>query len=302
MLHFTVPAGIGDFLAMYMKLSCLKREDEIVISATGDSPRRLLPLLMILPRVQAGGYTPWGSGDILRATLPPGTDLETLPDGDYPLAINGHLEGGGTVDSWVPGPIDYHPAFSTPDSLVDPVLTLLEAHPDRPLVGIYTSAYGNARHWGFWGVGEWWRFMERLHQILPPETLYVFIGAEYDAELAPEVMAKCTEHGVPYINTMGQFHIGATAELIRRLDYFFVFPSGLGFIADIVRTPNCMWFPPHLSKMRHTFSDPRQNITNQNLHLLFQSPEQTIETWEALGKVHFCERVKFHLGVTPFKK
>lgn len=293
MLHFVVPGGIGDFLAMYLKLVCLKRDDQIIISPSGDGPRRLLPLLTILPRVTPGGYHEFSNGDVMMQTLPPGTDLETLDEGDYCLSINKWLEGGGTVDSWVPGRIDYHPPFATPDALADPVFDLLERYPDRPLVGIYTSAYGNSRHWGFWGVDQWWEFLNLVFEAVPKETLFIFLGAEYDGELSPRLMQKLDR---PYVDTLGKFHIGATTELIRRLDYFFVFPSGLGFIADMTSTPNLMWFPKHLAKMAYTFVDPEHKDSLLTLHQYFETPLQAFEKWCVIGRRHFQERMKFHLG------
>jgi len=85
------------------------------------------------------------------------------------------------------------------------------------------------------------------------------------------------------VYTVGRFHIGSTIELIKRLNYFFAFPSGLGFLADVVNTPHTMWFPQHLSKMRYTFSDPANYESGRTVHNEFSDPDISIASFKTVG-------------------
>lgn len=283
MLTFYVPPGIGDFSAMYAKLSTINRE--MVIRSSGDEPNRLGPFLDILPKIKNGGYASHGANFVLDQTLPPHTDIASLDDGEYFLAINAWLEKGGRVADWIPGETDYHYDLHRQPDQVFPVGKFLDELPmsHGPLVGVYCSAYGNSRHWGFWGPEEWRSFLEMVQTILPPDTVYIFMGAEYDVQIADYLHAWVASIGLNSRSTLGSFHIGGTIRLIHNLDYFFVFPSGLGFLADVERTPHTMWFPPHLQPMMGSFCDPVQFESGRTHHALFATPEKAFEDFKQTG-------------------
>lgn len=287
-LTLLVPPGIGDFSAMYQKLCCIPRD--IVIRPSADMPERIGPFLDILPNVKNGGYSGHNANVSVFQTLPPGTDIADLPDGVYILAINTFLENGGKVADWIPGQTEYHYRTLAPEAEIRPLGHFLSGLSGAPLVGVYCSAYGNSRHWGFWGTEEWREFLELVRADLPEDTEYIFIGAEYDVQIADYLAKWMGATGYNAYDTLGKFHIAATIELIRKLDYFFVFPSGLGFLADVVRTPNLMWFPPHLDPMRGTFCDPEQYESRQSLHELFTSPVKAYEVFKKYGYRHLEER------------
>lgn len=289
MLTFMVPPGIGDFSAMYSKLCNINREISIISSC--DNPNRLSDFLDILPRVNNGGYGNFNAAISLVQSLPPGTDLRVLEDGDYFLAINPWLEAGQTVDTWVPGETDYHyEMLVLPDKMFKAMDIIDEAQALRqgPVIGIYTSAHGNARHWNFWLVKEWWSFLEALYNKY--QCVFVFIGAEYDIDLGTVLFGMCMAEGIPAINTIGELHISSTIELIQRLDYFFSFPSGLGFLADVVGTPHTMWFPHHLSSMMNTFCDPKNSVSGRTEHRLFEAPGDAIFAFKKKGLIYMEER------------
>jgi hypothetical protein len=290
MLTFYVPPGIGDFSAMYCKLCHIKRA--IVIKPAADMPKRLEPFLDILPHIKNGGYGPHSTGACLSLTLSPGTELSSLDDGEYFLSINHWLESGRNVESWIPGRTDYHYDTLAPEKYINSAKRFLEPITSVPKVGIYCSAYGNSRHWGFWGPVEWRQFLVLIMGVLPPETQYIFIGADYDVMISEYLYQWMVAENLNGHDTMGMFHIASTMELIRNLDYFFVFPSGLGFLADVVRTPHLMWFPGELEKMKGTFCDPAQYQSGQSLHKQFAPPEQAFEDFKLVGLKFFEERAR----------
>jgi hypothetical protein len=279
-LTFYVPPGIGDFSAMYAKLCNIDRE--IIIRSSNDSPNRLAPFLEILPKVKDGGYAGHNFDGPVINTEPPGTDLASLPDGDYFLSINRWLEEGGKVADWIPGKTSYHYETNTHTHHLMDCLDFLHTvnSPNSLLVGVYCSAYGNARHWGFWTYEEWRKFLELVSAALPKDTQYIFLGAEYDVQIAEHLYGWMESVGLQSHLTLGAFHIGTTIEVIRNLDYFFVFPSGLGFIADVVNTPHTMWFPKNLDPMRGTFCDPENYESGRTRHVLFSSPEVAFKNLE----------------------
>jgi hypothetical protein len=283
MLTFIVPPGIGDFSAMYAKLCNINRE--IVIQSSQDQPNRLSPFLDILPRIKNGGYVPYGANQILGLTLPPGTDLGSLPDGEHFLAVNAWLENGGKVADWVPGETSYHYPLNRNQKMLAQAWDFFESLPQGhgPLIGIYCSAYGNSRHWGFWGTEEWRMFLELVRKTLPENAAYIFMGAEYDVQIADYLYAWMKSINCDAYLTLGSFHIGATIEVISALDYFFIFPSGLGFLADVMGTPHTMWFPPHLAPMMGTFCDPVLFEKGTTRHALFSTPTLAFEDWRQHG-------------------
>ncbi len=288
-LTFFVPPGIGDFSAMYQKLYHVGRE--IVIRPAMDSPKRMGPFLDILPKVKNGDYAVHSANASLAYTLSPGTDIASLEDGEYFLSINQWLEDGNLVGDWIPGPTEYHYEFDNQPYKYEVEVFLKSLPADHgPLIGIYCSAYGNSRHWGFWSLEEWREFLEMVSTVLPKNTVYLFIGAEYDVQIADYLHSWMESVSLQSIYTLGSFHIGSTVELIRALDYFFVFPSGLGFLADVVKTPNLMWFPAHLRQMMGTFCDPEQYESGRTMHRTFNSPGRSFEEFSKFG-FGFLERV-----------
>lgn len=286
-LTFYVPPGIGDFSAMYAKLCNIDRK--IIIRASNDSPNRLSPFLDILPKIANGGYAAHGANTAVDQTLLPGTDLKSLEDGDYFLGINSWLERGGKVDEWLPGEISYHYPMRNVLGEIEAKAFLTANIPEGcPVIGVYCSAYGNARHWGFWTYEQWREFLTKIVALAPPDTHYVLIGAEYDVQIAELVHGWMESVGIKSHLTLGRFEIGTTIEIIRQLDYFFVFPSGLGFLADVVDTPHTMWFPEHLSPMMGTFVDPVNYKSGQSKHALFASPEVAFGSF-AVSSAEFLE-------------
>lgn len=290
-LVFYVPPGIGDFSAMYAKLCNIDRP--IAIRASMDQPMRISPFLDLLPKIQNAGYASHGALASVQNTLPPGTDLRSLPDGDYFLSINHWLEEGNRLEKWVPGPTTFHYNFAIPSEDGIHAKLRLEPTKDAPLIGVYTSAYGNSRHWGFWDWQLWRDFLAEISECVPKETCFVFIGAEYDLAISEVIHKWMQEYKFNSLYLVGETEIGATIEIIRRLDYLFSFPSGIGFLADVVNTPNTMWFPKLLNPMRYTFIDPVNIDNGKTVHNLFTNPEDAVfEFKEGSGLKQFQHSVE----------
>lgn len=286
MLTFYVPPGIGDFSAMYAKLCNVDRE--IVIRSSNDSPNRLSPFLDLLPKIKNGGYAAHTAMLPVQSTIPPGTDVMSLEDGDYFLSINSFMEEGGKLADWIPGETTYHYEMKNAEHVVE-AHKFLDTLPKGPKIGVYCSAYGNSRHWGFWDWSMWRTFLQGVIDILPKNAQYLLIGAEYDLAISEVLHAWMQSNEIQSHLLLGQFHIGATIEMIRQMDYLFAFPSGLGFLADVVNTPNMMWFPINLELMMGTFLDPVNYESGKSFHTFFSSPEIAFERFKSVGLKHLEE-------------
>jgi len=292
MLNFYVPPGIGDFSAMYCKLCNLDREMRIISSS--ESPQRLIPFLEILPNVKQSNYGPHGADASVNGTLSPGTDLASLPDGDYFLSINHWLEGGGKVKDWIPGETNYHYEMNNFQYAMQARRFLDSLETGAAIVGVYCSAFGNSRHWGFWDYTLWRKFLEKVITVLPDNTHFLLIGAEYDLSISDTLHGWMQSIGKSSHLLLGEFHIGGTIELIRQMDYLFSFPSGLGFLADVVNTPHTMWFPGNLAPMMGTFTDPENYESQRSYHATFNNPDGAFEQFKAVGLKFVEEACRSH--------
>lgn len=283
MLTFLVPGGIGDFSAMWEKLYPIALKREIAVQAPGELPSRITPFFDVLTPLQSLGTGHFDTGIVLNNCLPGGTDLGELDDGEYFLSVNAWMDAGRTVAEWSPGPTEYHYPFSIPIEMqrVSRAVIKHAKLNKGPVIGIYASAYGNVRHWNFWQTAEWYELISKVHKLC--NATFVFIGAEYDLDLGHLLFEMCNTERILAINTIGQLHIGSTIEVIRGLDYFFSFPSGLGFLADVVSTPHVMWFPPHLESMTKMFPDPANLESKRTQHRIFETPEESFQNFKEVG-------------------
>jgi ADP-heptose:LPS heptosyltransferase len=123
--------------------------------------------------------------------------------------------------------------------------------------------------------------------LVPSDTFFIFIGAEYDLAISETVFQKMVvEDKKNGLHLVGQLEIGGTIEVIKQMDYLFTFPSGIGFLADVVNTPNTMWFPDKLDRMRYTFVDPKNWDTGRTIHRLFTTPEDAITQFREGYGIH----------------
>lgn len=235
-MRIYVPPGIGDISWIYSKVGHLP-DLEFVVSDDG-SPRRSEAFIDLLPNVRFGGY------EIVPPTVPI-VALDDVPrDGEYAIC-NPFLESGiplGRV--WPSLPTNYYyPICGSEEDVA-----MAESVITQPTIGIYCSSYKH-RGGGLWSVDQWVEFMRAVD----PGARWVVLGADYD-DKSHEVAAASGA-----INLVGRAGLGATIEVIRRLDYFFAFPSGLGILADVVRTPCTMWYwggNHFCANGRATYSDP----------------------------------------------
>jgi ADP-heptose:LPS heptosyltransferase len=106
-----------------------------------------------------------------------------------------------------------------------------------------------------WLLDEWSRFIQLL-RVHNPEYKFVFIGAEYDLGLSDELMKLFPKE--IYINAMNQ-SLGVTIEILKRLEMFVGFQSGLSIINETIGAKQTvMLYSPKLAAMIETWPDKKR--------------------------------------------
>lgn len=240
-----VPPGIGDISWIYSKVKhWIDQGVPMEFVVEEQDPRRSEAFVNLLPDVTFGGYAEVpGHVRITSIDIPP-------CDGEYAI-MNHFLESGNSLSRiWPDLKTDYHYRLNTNEDDVGAAVDLLGTR-TTPVFGLYCSSR-NHRDNGLWSVDEWVEFVERVSE--GRSVRWACLGAEYD----DKTREVCDRIGA--LNGVGNLGLGATIETIRRLDYFFAFPSGLGILADVVQTPCTMWYwggNRFCANGRASYADPK---------------------------------------------
>lgn len=267
-----VPPGIGDNIWILQKLINAKEKFDFHLS--DSKPQRGKQIFDLLPQVAAScTYVPGLSyGTIKRTALCNPDKWEAHKDKAFTLECNSHLEAGRRIEEYLPDlPIKYKLSYQTTqqDKAVAATLTPVK---DRKLVGIYCSAYSTSRNWGFWNVNEWYDFIEKIYAENTAIT-FVMIGAEWDADLTGLLMTKMIANSLPFINTVGE-QLGVVIEILKRLDYFIGFPSGLSIINETLHKKTFMFYPPNLIPLSTAWPEESRIKSDAYLPVEFCTPAE----------------------------
>lgn len=293
-LQFVVPSGIGDISWIYSKVNSLAKKRSVAFSICKDLPNRSKLFVDLLPNITNLGYERnlfyW---KVLKAALPSDTKLGGLKPGRYILTLNPHLESGKKLSEAYPDqPTDYHydlklPAFPTDFKFKELI------GGSRRMIGIYCSSYQHHKDTLFWKVDEWVQFLMGVKQHIPGAR-FVVVGATYDNRTNDVFLAlkKAGEDPLPFLDQ----EIGFTFQVLKCLDYFFAFPSGLGIMADVLNIPAMMWFWGNLPVWAHmkglfdTYADPEHTKSKFHLMAPYASVSESLQLWVDHGLCHVKAR------------
>lgn len=235
MKNITVAAGVGDNIWVLQKL--IQAQEQFNFIIPGNNPRRGKQVFDLLPQIgtaQYGDPMPFAHIKRKNAQAAFGTWHNIKKFHDFTLEANTHLEHGKRIEQWLPDlPTTFRIDWATTQADKYYGATIPEN-----AIGIYGSAYSTQRAWGFWDEKEWLK----LIKLCGPDYTYVIIGAEWDTDLGRNLMALLAKEKIKYVNTIGQ-SLGTVIEIMKRLHYFFSFPSGLGILATTVNCPVTMFYP-----------------------------------------------------------
>lgn len=277
----TTCAGIGDSIWLLQKL--INQPDKIHWRIPGGLPRRGKQLFDLIPQVVASfdwiedlGYRK------IKERGHRGT-WKSTPNNFY-LEANTWLESGKRIEGFLsdlktsyilPYQTTHEDVVKRCEILHDTQFTTPEGHwrsvnSAVKYIGIYTSAYETARHMGGWTAAEWSSFV----RMLPPGYTLVFIGAPYDQGIVQQVMRQCNR---PYIDTIGQ-PLPVVVEILKRLECFIGFPSGLSILNETLGAKKTlMFYPPKLQPMINAWADPARIESGEYKGCLWCEPTTIIE-------------------------
>ncbi len=240
-LHFVVPPGIGDTWWCYQKFHALRGKRDVSIELCCDPPLRSEPFGIMLPGVTSVGYGTRRYGQMLPRILKQDTDLVSLKPGTYEVSLNPFLDEGRRIETIFPKQeTGFHlPLYFTPAELAD-AKRLLARAPTKKLIGVYCSSNRMAAADAFWSVSEWVHFLRFVSDCVPNAS-FVMIGTTWDQKTAQVSKALRSMPKFPVIDCMNQ-PLAVTLAMIKSMNYFFAYPSGLGIMADNFRVPSTMWF------------------------------------------------------------
>jgi hypothetical protein len=292
---FDVPSGIGDSSWIYSKVSALAKKKKVGFALTCDYPRRSKQFLDLLPNVANLGYTHKHWSSLYNSCLPPKTaKLEELKNGRYTLSLNEHLESGNPLaQAFSTQPTEYHyPLLISEYDMGEAARMMWPV--TRPLLGFYCSSMDHRPDVGFWSVKKWVEFLSLVNGHVPSAS-FMAIGAAYDDRTmqVAEAFGK-----VAKVHTCFGRRIGTSLEIVRRLDYFFAFPSGLGILADVVNTPCMMWFWGNLPAFKHhiglfdKYADPRNVESGRHINAPYAEPVESFALFKKRGSGFISKAVR----------
>lgn len=272
--------GIGDILWVFMKL--VNQPEKFNWKISDSSPQRGHQIFELFPQLtESFEYIPQAGYKKVKRNGYWGKWADA-PQNFY-LEANSLLELGHRIEKFLPDlPTTYKLEYATTkndyeiakDLLLQDNRTFINKY-----IGIYTSAYSNARHWGGWQAHEWLQLINMINK-LDKGYKFVLIGAEYDIGIPELIMQSLKPED--YINTIGQ-PLSVVIEILKRLDCFFGFPSGLSIINEtLAAKQTVMFYPNHLKKLMNAWPDPERIENGSYKGCEFCEPEKIFE-WLTLN-------------------
>lgn len=274
-LEITVHPGIGDISWVYSKLVSCGRPLRLRI-AEDRKTKRSLPYVDLLPNVESAEYGDMGDYIPLSKSWNAyyGEFMEAEAEGkELMISANNWLEKGNRLEGYMPDlETDFHYEITTSPRDLDDAVHML---PAGKKVGIYTSSMGGAVGWNGWEREEWTDFGRRLHKDYPGVTV-VLMGAKWDIDLSGLVAGGLAHYGVPYVNLCGRTPMPLAVEILKQLDWFVGFASGMGVLSNVLWKPCCMLYPDHLVKLMDAWPCPVTLATGYYKGLLWQRPADVL--------------------------
>lgn len=279
-LFVDLPPGIGDISWVYGKILDLTAEHSIMVKICGDEPRRSSPFVDLLP-----GLTNLGYGghyrNMVKRLVPYQTDLRTLAHNkSHGICLNPHLEAGHRIELTYPAQTThYHYHINTTDAHRAAAKSILDQAGDRPRIGYYCSSHKHRPDLGFWLERDWIKTLTGVLERVPTAQLFA-LGAPYDDKTINVHKLLNRPRSISAIGS----DIGVTLEVLRGLDYFVAFPSGLGVLCDVIKTPCMMFYWSNIlaqfKGFPGTYADPESIANKRHLILPYITPEAALKEFE----------------------
>lgn len=252
-----VQAGIGDILWAWQVAHGLQRRwgTPVEMVAACDLPSRAEECVRLLPGVRWGGYGDFSSQDVVDGweSGDPRGAIDDLRGRTVPFSLNRHLELGRRLETRFP---EVETAFRLKVGTTDEhrdraaeIVARAKRGPGRPpkggktadpVIGVYTSTHGPTRAWDGWDDRAWIRLLKAVYE--RQRCSFVLMGAVFDREMVDPLKAALDRAKIPCRSCLGE-PFGVAAEVLRSVDLFLGFPSGLTVTAVLLGTPSIWWLP-----------------------------------------------------------
>lgn len=280
-----VCAGIGDNLWVLQKL--VNAGQKFHFKIAGDKPRRGHQIFDLLPQITASyEYASFDSGQVIKRDAsgchnPKGPQLKYshFNKDDFYLCCNHHLERGQRLEEWLPDlETSYLMDYTTSDSDQNEAFRVLQGVTEDDLViGLYGSCYSVLRHWNFWQPDTWALFADYLNLNAKRNVVFVVVGASFDLDLGQKMITELEGMTLTHRNCIGK-SLGCVVEVMKRMDAFFSFPSGLGVLSSSLNIPTMFFYPPHLDKMKNAWASPEAIETKRYVPMDFVPPQEALKS------------------------
>jgi ADP-heptose:LPS heptosyltransferase len=250
-----VCAGLGDSIWILQKL--LNANESFNFQIPDGSPQRGKPLYELLPQIaESAEYVPG-----LNYTRLAKENIQNkkhrwmeINERVFSLTANSHVEAGKRIEEFLYDlPTTYRINYATTKQDAAAAEKILYDNSKR-YVGIYTSAYSNARNVGGWVMLDWFKLIRLLHG-KNRDIVFVIVGAPYDVGITEELTKEMRAAKIQFINTTGQ-PLPVVIELLKRFSYFIGFPSGLSIINETLGKDGTMFYQEKVKGIINTWADP----------------------------------------------
>jgi len=262
--------GIGDSIWLIQKL--INANERFHFQIPDGTPQRGKPLFDLLPQVAVSAeYVPGLSYKKLSRENIQGKKRRWMDINERTmhLTANQHLESGMRIEEFFPDlPTSYKLNYITTEEDHKTAAEILSD--DLIYIGIYPSAYSNARNAGGWDARQWFKLIKLLYK--GKDICFVIIGASYDEGITEPLMNELALYNIQRINTTGQ-SLGVVIELLKRLSYFIGFPSGLSIINETLGKDGVMFYQVKDKGIINMWAEPSRIAAGNIKECLFCEPE-----------------------------
>ena len=266
-----VCAGIGDSIWLIQKL--INANEKFNFEIPDGKPQRGKPLFDLIPQVAASAkYVPKLNYRILEKENIQNKKKRwrEITEQTFYLTANKHLETKNRIEAFLPDlPTNYQLGYVTAKDDVLRAESILKEQ--RRYIGIYTTAYSNARNAGGWDAESWFKLIKLLYK--GKDICFVIVGAPYDVGITEPLMAELTQYNIPFINTTGE-PLPVVIELLKRFSYFIGFPSGLSIINETLGKDGVMFYQQKDKGIINMWADPKRIEAGNIKEGLFCEPER----------------------------
>ena len=282
-IELVVHPGIGDLSWIFSKLSTTGEKFDLVI-AEDLKTQRAMPLVEMVECINSARYG--GHSEYY-----PLAKCGNSTFADYKKAgkegkklymtANNWLEKGKRLEGYLPDlETDFHYKLDTSPQ-DDWAAEKLAGH--RRLMGIYTSGAEGIKVWNGWSHLEWTDFIRQVDWQFP-YTTFVFLGAQWDMDMREPMLKMMEEYRIDYLDFIGKTDLIRATAIIKQLDYFAGYASGLTILANVVRTPVLMLYPNHLVKLINSWPSVESMIDGTYQGHTWQRPYEIFERIKSILK------------------